>query len=166
MQQDNIAAIIGEYKDDTTLTMATVAAVNNVLHCTDNAGTPLLSKKANYPMTIRTMTVATYQAHPILQLVTTFNITTIAIVTSNDDLGSGYVQALNAISLSYNVKIGLVVTYELDSEDSIKAALQSVMSAQIQTIVVSVFGIAPKIFKTAQKLDMLNGNYWYWYFYS
>ena len=58
MNDENIVAILGDDTDESTLSMANLAAVNKVLHCAVDSKAPALSEKSTYPLTFRTQQIS------------------------------------------------------------------------------------------------------------
>ncbi|KAJ3101149.1 hypothetical protein HDU97_001615 [Phlyctochytrium planicorne] len=161
INQEKVAAIIGESNSRNTVTMAVAAAVNNVLHCSNLATTPQLSNKVDYPSTFRTQSNAALQARGILALVNSFNKTTIGILSSSDEFGNGVTQYLQLNAPLYNITVSLVVVYDV-SKDDYRDDLRQFIEGQVQTIVMiaAQFPVV-NVMMSASQLGMLDGSYWF-----
>jgi ABC-type branched-subunit amino acid transport system substrate-binding protein len=58
MNDEKIVAILGDDTDESTLSMANLAAVNKVFHCAVDSKAPGLSQKSTYPLTYRTQQIS------------------------------------------------------------------------------------------------------------
>ncbi|KAJ3119090.1 hypothetical protein HDU96_000005 [Phlyctochytrium bullatum] len=159
INQDRVAAIIGESNSRNTVTMAVAAAVSNVIHCANQASTPQLSNKNDYPTTLRTQSSATLQARGILSVIQSFKRTNIGILTASDEFGSGVTQLLQLYASSYNVSIALVTVYD-NSKTNLQEELKTFADGGIQTIVIITQYQIVNIMRAAQQLGMLDGSYW------
>ncbi|KAI8853413.1 periplasmic binding protein-like I [Chytridium lagenaria] len=160
INQDRVAAIIGETSSRNTVTMAVAAAISNVLHCSNLATTPQLANKVDYPTTFRTQSTALLQARGMLAAVNRLNKTTVGIFASSDELGNGMTQLLQLNAANYNVSISLVVVYDISKADY-RDDLHPFIDGRVQTILV-IAGQFPivNIMRSASQLNMLNGDYW------
>jgi ABC-type branched-subunit amino acid transport system substrate-binding protein len=140
--------------------MGVISAVTNTLHCANTAYTPTLSRKSNYPNSIRTQLVGLYQAQAALKLVSKFNMTQMAVMVRNDDLGSGYIQSLRTYAQDNGVLLSPIITYDDSSPTSIISSLQAFTDSGVQTLFLQIYAEGASILKYAYKLNLLDGRFW------
>ncbi|KAJ3119087.1 hypothetical protein HDU96_000002 [Phlyctochytrium bullatum] len=159
INQERVAAVIGESNSRNTVTMAVATSVSNVIHCANLATTPQLSNKNDYPTTFRTQSSATLQARSILSVIQSFQKTNIGILASSEEFGSGITQLLQSFASSYNISISLVTVYDIN-KGNLQDELRTFADVAIQTIVI-VASQSPivNIMRAAQQLGMLDGSY-------
>jgi ABC-type branched-subunit amino acid transport system substrate-binding protein len=134
--------------------------VTNTLHCANTAYTPTLSRKSNYPNSIRTQLVGLYQAQAALKLVSKFNMTQMAVMVRNDDLGSGFIQSLRTYAQDNGVTLNPIITYDDSSPTSIISSFQAFTDSGSQTLFLQIYGEGAGILQLAYKLNLLDGRYW------
>ncbi|KAJ3116542.1 hypothetical protein HDU96_009430 [Phlyctochytrium bullatum] len=162
INQDRVAAIIGESNSRNTVTMGLAAAVSNVLHCANLATTPQLSSKVDYPTTFRTQSSASLQARSMLALIRRYNKTSnVGILASADEFGAGVTQFLQLYASQYNVTVSLATSYDINKADY-KDELRPFQAGKIQTIllVTAQFPVVTMM-ASARELGMLSGDHWF-----
>ncbi|KAJ3412612.1 hypothetical protein HDV05_000480 [Chytridiales sp. JEL 0842] len=155
-----VAAVIGEAVSRNTVTMAVATSVNNVLHCANLASTPQLSNKADYPTSFRTQSASLYQARAMLALVTSFNVTTVSVLSSNDEFGQGVTQQLQSLAPLSNVTLQVVVPFDVTAASYVNEWNHLVANGAQTVLVVAAQFEAVRIMTAAQQVGVLDGSVW------
>jgi hypothetical protein len=95
-----------------------------------------------------------------LGLATKFNVSKVAVMASENEIGSNYVQSVQGNAHNYNVDASFAVVYDPKSGSSIEEAFKSIISSGISTIILVIYGVAGDVLSVARRLNMLNGNFW------
>jgi DNA-binding LacI/PurR family transcriptional regulator len=100
------------------------------------------------------------QSRAFLRLLKFYNITTTAVLASNDEFGSGVVQAVQSLASSFNITISTVINYDVKGTSYVNE-WQTLMANQIQTVfTVCSQNEALRVYASALSAGALDGSMW------
>ncbi|KAJ3106728.1 hypothetical protein HDU97_005654 [Phlyctochytrium planicorne] len=173
-------ALIGELASRNSVTASLVASIAKIMHCNPFATSALLSNKGgkrsttysnadaglttiqDYPYAFRTIPTVPQYVAAILAAVQSQNVTTISILSSDDESGQSIIQELSAQAKSKNITVKGFVQLT-PGKKSYMDELQIIKSFKTQTVIVGAAsgGDAARKSVSAKNLTMLNGDYWF-----
>ncbi|XP_034761036.1 taste receptor type 1 member 1-like [Acipenser ruthenus] len=125
-------AVIGPDTSTYAFTTASVMGYYLMPQISYESSNELLSNKRLYPSFFRTIPTDRYQVRAMLQLLSEFHWTWIAVLGSDEDYGTQGMQSLSELALKYGICVAYQATIPSYSEDT-RAQMLQVIKGIVQT---------------------------------
>ncbi|KAK1144734.1 taste receptor type 1 member 1-like [Acipenser oxyrinchus oxyrinchus] len=125
-------AVIGPDSSTYAFTTASVMGYYLIPQISYESSNELLSNKRLYPSFFRTIPTDRYQVRAMLQLLSEFHWTWIAVLGSDEDYGTQGMQSLSELALKYGICVAYQATIPSYSEDT-RAQMLQVIKGIVQT---------------------------------
>ncbi|XP_058849004.1 taste receptor type 1 member 1-like isoform X2 [Acipenser ruthenus] len=132
-------AVIGPDSSTYAFTTASVMGYYLMPQISYEASNELLSNKWLYPSFFRTIPTDRYQVRAMLQLLSEFQWTWIALLGSDDDYGTQGVQSLSELALKYGICIAyqaIIPSYSKDTRAQMLQMIKGIVQTKVNVVVV------------------------------
>lgn len=157
----NIIGVIGELYPSNTMVFALPFTFSSVVHCVPVTTATSLSNKRDYPTLFRTGSTVALQAAAMVDLVSSWNVSSVAVLVSNEEFGGNFGAALADRARLFGIQVSLVQTYTTEGLDySNELRNMNATGARVFLIQADMFS-AQTILESAKNISMLTSSYAY-----